>query len=159
MPPSRIWAPHPDSTFGRLLLWKAKTLGLERGHHTLRVVREGGQTVSAPLAPRTGYLAAGERTRAPILETDEGVRMNRHQAARVVRRLAKQAGIDKVISPQSLRLSLITVAFEAGVPPRDVQEAASHADPRTTMRYDRARRSLDRHATSIVATSVAGASR
>ncbi len=36
---------------------------------------------------------------------------------------------------------------------------ASHADPRTTMRYDRARRSLDRHATYIVATFVAGASR
>jgi hypothetical protein len=34
-----------------------------------------------------------------------------------------------------------------------VQEAASHADPRTTMRYDRARVSLDRHATYIVATA------
>jgi hypothetical protein len=45
------------------------------------------------------------------------------------------------------------------VPLRDVQEAASNADPRTTMRYDRARRSLDRHATYIVATFVAGASR
>ena len=38
-----------------------------------------------------------------------------------------------------------------------MQEAASHADPRTTMRYDRARASLDRHATYIVATYVAGA--
>jgi hypothetical protein len=37
--------------------------------------------------------------------------------------------------------------------------AASHADPRTTMRYDRARVSLDRHATYIVATFIAGASR
>ena len=45
------------------------------------------------------------------------------------------------------------------MPLRDVQEAASHADPRTTMRYDRARQSLDRHATYIVATFVAGASR
>jgi Phage integrase, N-terminal SAM-like domain len=36
---------------------------------------------------------------------------------------------------------------------------ASHADPRTTMRYDRARQSLDRHATYIVSTFVAGASR
>jgi len=42
---------------------------------------------------------------------------------------------------------------------RDVQEAASHADPRTTMRYDRARVSLDRHATYIVATFIAGAAR
>ena len=49
--------------------------------------------------------------------------------------------------------------FDAGVPLRDVQEAASHADPRTTMRYDRARASLDRHATYIVATCIAGAAR
>jgi hypothetical protein len=30
----------------------------------------------------------------------------------------------------------LTTSFDAGVPLRDVQEAASHADPRTTMRYD-----------------------
>ena len=44
------------------------------------------------------------------------------------------------------------------MPLPDVQEAASHADPRTTMRYDRARVFLDRHATSIVGTFLAGAS-
>ena len=46
-----------------------------------------------------------------------------------------------------------------GVPLRDVQEAASHADPRTTMRYGQARTSLDRHAAYIVATYVTGAAR
>jgi hypothetical protein len=35
--------------------------------------------------------------------------------------------------------------LDAGVPLRDVQEAASRADPRTTMRYDRGRQSRDRH--------------
>jgi integrase/recombinase XerD len=85
--------------------------------------------------------------------------MNRYQAARVIRRLVGHARIDKTYSPHSLRHSFITASLEAGVPLRDVQEAASHADPRTTMRYDRARRSLDRHATYIVATFVAGASR
>lgn len=45
------------------------------------------------------------------------------------------------------------------MPLRDVQEAASHADPRTTMRYDPARVSLDRHATYIVAAYDAGAAR
>jgi site-specific recombinase XerD len=59
----------------------------------------------------------------------------------------------------SLRHAFITAALDAGVPLRDVQEAASHADPRTTMRYDRARTSLDRHATYIVAAYVAGAAR
>jgi integrase/recombinase XerD len=45
------------------------------------------------------------------------------------------------------------------VPLRDVQEAASHSDPRTTMRYDRARGSLDRHATYIVSAYIASAAR
>jgi hypothetical protein len=54
---------------------------------------------------------------------------------------------------------LSTSSLDAGVLLRDVQEAVSHADPRTTMRYDRARTSLDRHATYIVATYIAGAAR
>jgi integrase len=62
-------------------------------------------------------------------------------------------------SARTLRHAFITAALDAGVPLRDVREAASHADPRTTMRYDRARTSLDRHATYIVATYVAGAAR
>ena len=40
-----------------------------------------------------------------------------------------------------------------------LQEATSHADPRTTVRYDRARASLDRHATYVVAAYLAGAAR
>jgi integrase len=36
--------------------------------------------------------------------------------------------------PHTLRYAFITAALDAGVPLRDVQEAASHADPRTTMR-------------------------
>jgi len=136
--------------------------GLPTYPHTLTILRKGGNTVIVPLAPRTAlnvYLAIGERIEGPIFLSDSGGRMNRHQAARVVRRLARHAGIDKTISPHSLRHSFITAALDAGVPLRDVQEAASHADPRTTMRYDRARRSLNRHATYIVATFVAGASR
>ena len=58
-----------------------------------------------------------------------------------------------------VQISCVTAALDAGVPLRDVQEAASHADPRTTMRYDRARDSLDRHAAYIVAAYVAGAAR
>jgi len=47
----------------------------------------------------------------------------------------------------------------AGTSLRELQEGASHADPRTTMRYDRARGSLDRHATYIVTAYVEGAAR
>jgi integrase/recombinase XerD len=95
----------------------------------------------------------------PIFVDSAGQRLDRHAAGRIVRRIARQAGITKRVGPHTLRHAFITAALDAGVPLRDVQEAASHADPRTTMRYDRARQSLDRHATYIVATFVAGASR
>jgi integrase/recombinase XerD len=68
-----------------------------------------------------------------------------------VRRITKRARITKPISPNILRHAFITAALDAGVVPRDIQEAASHADPRTTMGYERARASLDRHATYIAA--------
>ena len=133
--------------------------GLERGHRTLVIARNGGKIVTIPLAPRTARaidLAAGERTEAPVLVAGDGRRLDRHGAARVVRRVTRRARISKHVGPHTLRHAFITAALDAGVPLRDVQEAASHADPRTTMRYDRARASLDRHATCIAAAFLAG---
>ena len=126
------------------------------------MVRKGGKIVIIPLAPRTARaidLAVGERVEGPIFLAANGDRLDRHAAGRIVRRLARKAGITKPVGPHTLRHAFITAALDAGVPLRDVQEAASHADPRTTMRYDRARVSLDRHATYIVATFIAGAAR
>jgi integrase/recombinase XerD len=137
-------------------------LGLERGHRTLTVLRKGGKTVTMPLAPRVARaidLVIGERQSGPIFLDGNGQRLDRHAAGRIVRRIARNAGIAKRVGPHTLRHAFITAALDAGVPLRDVQEAASHADPRTTMRYDRGRQSLDRHATYIVATFIAGASR
>jgi len=123
---------------------------------------QGRQDRHHPLAPRTARaidLAIGERLDGPIFLRPDGQRMDRHCASRIVRRVARRAAVDKPIGPHTLRHAFITAALDAGVPLRDVQEAASHADPRTTMRYDRARVSLDRHATYIVAAYLAGAAR
>jgi len=134
---------------------------VERGQRTLVITRKGGKVATIPLAPRTARaidLAVNERSEWPVFLTFDGQRLDRHGAARIVRRVACRAGISKPVGPHTLRHAFIT-SFDAGVPLRDVQEAASHADPRTTIRYDRARGSLDRHATYIVAAYVAGASR
>ena len=129
-----------------------EALGVERGHRTRTVLRKGGKTVTIPLAPRTARavdLAVGERCAGPIFTTAHGGCLDRHGAARIVRRVARRAGITKPIGPHTLPHAFITAALDTDVPLRDVQEAASHADPRTTMRHDRARVSLDRHATYI----------
>jgi hypothetical protein len=86
----------------------------------------------------------GERVEGPIFLAASGERLDRHGAARMVARTAR---VTKRVTPHTLRHAFITAALDAGVRLRDVQEAASHADPRTTMRDDAARVSLDRHAT------------
>jgi integrase/recombinase XerD len=139
-----------------------EALGVERGHRTLVITRKGGKVVTIPLAPRTARaidLAVGERSEGPVFLASDGQRLDRHGAARIVRRVARRAGSPSQSGPHTLRHAFITAALDAGVPSPDVQEAASHADPRTTMRYDRARGSLDRHATYIVAAYLAGAAR
>jgi integrase len=139
-----------------------EALGIERGHRTLVVNRKGGKVVTIPLAPRTARaidLAVGERVNGPIFLAPNGRQLDRHGAARNVRRVAIRAGISKPVGPHTLRHAFITAALDAGVPLRDVQEAASHVDPRTTMRYDRARGSPGRHATYVAAAYLAGAAR
>ena len=137
-----------------------EALSTERGHRTVTVLGKGSKLAVMPLPPRVARAidhAAGNRESGPLLLTRSPNRMNRQAATRIVRRLAKRAGVTKRISPPSLRHSFITAAPDAGVPLRDVQIAARHADPRTTTRYDRARNNLDRHASYIVTAFVAGA--
>ncbi len=72
-----------------------------------------------------------------------------------VRSVAKRAGLGQV-HPHMLRAAFIMCALEAGVPLREVQIAARHADPRTTTVYDHRRHSFDRHAAYVVVAFVAG---
>jgi integrase/recombinase XerD len=112
-------------------------LGLDRGHRTLTITRKGGKVVTILLAPRAARaidLAVGGRTAGPVFLAADGERLDRHGAGRVVRKTARRAEIAKTVTPHTLRHAFITAALDAGVPLRDVQEAASHADPRTTMR-------------------------
>ena len=54
-----------------------------------------------------------------------------------------------------LRHIYVTTMLGAGADLRDVQISARHADPRTAMRYDRARNNLDRHPNDILAACMA----
>ena len=51
-----------------------------------------------------------------------------------------------------LRHAFVTLSLDAWASLRDVRDAAGHADPRTTRRYDRARSNLDRHPTYALAS-------
>ncbi len=54
-----------------------------------------------------------------------------------------------------LRHTLVTTMLDADVDLHNVQIAARQADPRTTMRYDRARKNPGRHPNCILAAYMA----
>src|SRR3954447_22504032 len=134
-------------------------LGEEHGHRVLRVTGKGTKVVLVPLPPAVGRAldqAPAGRTSGPILRTSRGRRMDQHTAARRLQHLAAATGFGMPhLHPHMLGHTYVTTMLDAGVDLRDVQIAARHADPRTTMRYDRARKNLDRHAKYILAAYMA----
>ncbi|MBM0279601.1 tyrosine-type recombinase/integrase [Micromonospora tarensis] len=144
---------------GELISLDLTDLGTERGHRSVRFIGKGGKQRRRALTPGTGYAvdaylsqrAAAARVpvselTGPLLVTASGARLDRHSVFRMVRRLARAAGIPAwaKLSPHSLRHAFATTARSEGVPLEDVQDAMGHADPRTTRRYDRDRHNLDR---------------
>jgi integrase/recombinase XerD len=96
-------------------------LSWERGHRTLRVRGKGGKLSVVPLAPRTVAAVdalielSGDELSAPIFRTRTGARLDRYGAHKIVRRLARKAGIDKAVSAHSFRHGFVTNALDAGV--------------------------------------------
>jgi site-specific recombinase XerD len=131
-----------------------------RGHRVLHLVGKGNKPATMPITvPVLRVLEAcrGQRTSGPlVLRPLSGKPIDRRDAYRMVTRIAKTARIPRHISPHSLRHAAITNALDAGVPLRDAQILARHADPRTTEHYDRARGNLDRHGVHFLTAYVAG---
>src|SRR3954452_10164891 len=111
-------------------------LGSERGHTTLSLLRRGDVGEVIPLAAQTERALRdhlGGRHRGPLLTSGgpvppdldqaglEARRLDRHDATRVVRRLARRAEIDRQVTPQVLRATMITLSLDAGVTLKDVQ--------------------------------------
>jgi integrase/recombinase XerD len=105
-------------------------MGLERGHRTLVITRKGGKVVTIPLAPRTARaidLAIGERTGGAMFTGADGRRLDRHGAARIVRRVTRRAGISK---RRSARTSCAT---RSSPPPKWAELHLMHHSPRSAI--------------------------
>jgi site-specific recombinase XerD len=115
-------------------------------------VIKGGRTRRRQLTPGAGkallaYLAeradqAGvdiaDLPYGPVFYGPRGGALDRHAAFRVVRRLAKKAGLHRweKVTPHSFRHGLATNSRRRGIAIEDVQEALDHANINTTRRYD-----------------------
>jgi len=143
-------------------------LRYDSGHRRVKVRGKGGKIRWRRVPPELSFAldamltdraaAAGVPTSAlpvdaPLFATAAGLPMDRASVTRLVRRLARNAGIPswESISPHSLRHAFATIARDEHSDLEDVQDAMGHADPRTTRRYDRDRGALRRDPSMRVA--------
>jgi integrase/recombinase XerD len=131
----------------------------ERGYDVITYVAKGDKRMTQALpveAARAVRAAIGDRTEGPLLLNKRGRRMDRAAATRIIRKIAAAAKVDTNISPHSLRRSFITTGLASGIPAREMQLAAGHAQINTTMLYDRRASNPDRDAAHRVASHLAG---
>lgn len=128
-------------------------LGHDQGHRVADLKTKGDhhkRVVLVPMAVEAidTHLAATGRRRAAdyVFATRTGRPMDEPAAFRLIRRVAKAAGIPhhNTLSPHSLRHSYATTLLDKDVPLHRVQDAMGHADPRTTKGYDRNAGALNR---------------
>ncbi|MFC7489447.1 MULTISPECIES: tyrosine-type recombinase/integrase [unclassified Knoellia] len=121
-----------------------------RGHRVLEFHGKGGAPARMPIpAPviRALDAAADGRSSGNLLLRRDGGDLSRQGLGTITNTLGRRAGISQVVvRPHLLRHNCITNALESGASIRKVQDLARHTEPRTTMRYDRNRTSLDDHA-------------
>lgn len=145
---------------GELCAIRIEDIGRAGGYHTITIVREKSNDGAViPLAPRTSWAVEQTmwgRTSGPLFMQRGEVPMDRRGVDRIVKRLTKQAGITKRVSPHSLRHTFITLALDAGVSVRNVRNSVGHVDDRMVAYYDRNRESLTLNATHMVSAFVEG---
>lgn len=142
-------------------------LGYSEQQHTLTVHGKGGKRVRRALPDSAAQaLAAYLALRAHHEETEadaltgrvfvsaNGNPIDRVAIYRIVTRLARAAGIAVEVTPHGLRHTFATIATANGVELDELQDAMGHADPRTTRRYQRAARRLERDPAHTVSAAL-----
>lgn len=133
-------------------------LGYERGYRTLFLPhRKGGKVGKLSSGVRTSYAVEqilDGRTTGPLLLGLDGTRLKIGSVRRTLRRLLRNAGIAKRITPHSFRHGFVTMALDAGVPERDILASTGHASSSMIQYYDRNRGAIERNATHAVAAFV-----
>ncbi|MFC4118092.1 tyrosine-type recombinase/integrase [Nonomuraea zeae] len=141
-------------------------LGYERGHRTLRIVGKGARPKTRKVPPAAAYAIevyltkraerAGvmvEQLAGPLFATSTGRRLDRKDVYELVVRVGRQAGIDG-LHPHKLRHTFATLAEEAGVSVKKIQEALDHAQSSTTDIYLTTARRLEDDPSDLVAAAI-----
>lgn len=127
-----------------LLDLKTQDIHLTAGH--VRVIGKGNKEREVPLGELSVIALRSYLTKSRnqltinsnhdfLFVNNTGMRLSRQGFFKVLKKLAKQAGIEQDVSPHTLRHSFATHLLEAGVDLRTLQALLGHEDIQTTQIY------------------------
>jgi integrase/recombinase XerC len=113
---------------------------LDRSHGTVRVLGKGDKERVVPvgeaaLAAVDDYLAARASGTGPLFTNHRGGRLTPRSVHRIVGRQARLSGLDRRVTPHTLRHTFATHMLGEGADLRLIQELLGHARLSTTQRY------------------------
>ncbi len=113
---------------------------LDRRGATVRVLGKGERERVVPvgdaaLAALDAYLADRGEAGGPLFRSARGGRLTTRSVQRIVKRLARSAGITRRVSPHTLRHTFATHMLGEGADLRLIQELLGHRRLSTTQRY------------------------
>ncbi|SNS58269.1 tyrosine-type recombinase/integrase [Rhodococcoides kyotonense] len=131
---------------------------LDQAHRMLVFTNKGGETMAVPQPPivvQAVDRVIDGRTTGPLLPRNDGSRMTRQSAAKILTRLKRHAGITRRLTPHDLRHTFAVTSLESGVPLEAVALSMGHKDSSTTYRhYGRRTIANNQHSAHIVAGSI-----
>ena len=113
---------------------------LDEARRTVRVLGKGGKERIVPvgdtaLEALAAYLAMRGRARGALFRNARGGRLTTRSAHRIVKGLARRAGLGQRVTPHTLRHSFATHMLGEGADLRLIQELLGHSRLSTTQRY------------------------
>jgi integrase/recombinase XerC len=113
---------------------------LDEARRTVRVLGKGDKERVVPvgetaLEALAAHLALRGRQRGPLFQNARGGRLTTRSAHRIVKRMARRAGLGQRVTPHTLRHSFATHMLGEGADLRLIQELLGHSRLSTTQRY------------------------
>ncbi|WP_032376720.1 tyrosine-type recombinase/integrase [Rhodococcoides fascians] len=111
---------------------------MNQAHREFVFVTKGGETQRVPQPPaviQAVDLAIAGRTSGPLFQRRDGSRMTRGSALKVMKRLARVAGITQTMTNHTLRHTFAITSLNDGATIEETALSMGHKDCSTTFRY------------------------